>query len=137
MAKRLSVVDAERCTGCQLCMFACSRRFGAGGTSRSSIRVRSAGGIERGFVVVVCRACSTPPCLKVCPVDAISQRPSGGVVVDLSACIGCHRCEEACPFKAVMWDYAINKPMICIHCGYCAQFCPFNVIALEEVGGRG
>jgi len=136
VVKRLSIIDVERCTGCQLCMFACSRRSGVGGMGQSRILVRSAGGIERGFVVVVCRACLTPPCLKVCPVDAISQRPGGGVIVDPSTCIGCHRCEEACPFGAVMWDQAMNKPMICFHCGYCSQFCPFKVIALEEVTTR-
>ena len=26
MTKRLSAVDADKCTGCQSCMFACSRR---------------------------------------------------------------------------------------------------------------
>ena len=34
MAKRLAVVDAERCVGCQECMFACARRFGEGGLAK-------------------------------------------------------------------------------------------------------
>ena len=28
MAKRLSVLDVNRCVGCQACMFACVRRLG-------------------------------------------------------------------------------------------------------------
>jgi ferredoxin len=50
MAKRLSVIDAERCVGCQSCMFACVRRMGEGGLA-SCIGVHSAGGVRRGFVI--------------------------------------------------------------------------------------
>ena len=39
--KRLSVVDAERCVGCQCCMFACSRRTNSHGLSEACIGVRS------------------------------------------------------------------------------------------------
>ena len=67
---RLNVIDTDRCVGCQVCMFACSRVHGQPGLGRERISVRSAGGMERGFVVVVCRACSEPPCAAVCPNDA-------------------------------------------------------------------
>ena len=97
--KRLEVIDSERCVGCQLCMFACNRRFGSGGLAKSAIRVRSTGGIEKGFVVVVCRACKDPPCAKTCPVDALRLREGGGVILDSSKCIGCGRCVEACPIE--------------------------------------
>jgi len=52
---RITIVDAERCVGCQLCMFACVRRGGKGGLLDSSILIRSIGGLERGFRVIVCR----------------------------------------------------------------------------------
>ncbi|MCX8176661.1 MAG: [Fe-S]-binding protein, partial [Candidatus Bathyarchaeota archaeon] len=65
--KRLVSVDVDLCVGCQCCMFACNRRFGEAGISKSAIRVVSAGGVERGFVVIVCRACLDPPCARVCP----------------------------------------------------------------------
>ncbi|MHC1586215.1 MAG: 4Fe-4S dicluster domain-containing protein, partial [Candidatus Hecatellaceae archaeon] len=68
--RRLRVVEVDLCVGCQCCMFACNRRFGEAGLSKSAIRVRSAGGFERGFVVQVCRACEDPPCARVCPVEA-------------------------------------------------------------------
>ena len=97
--KRLEVIDSERCVGCQLCMFACNRRFGSGGLAKSAIRVRSSGGIERGFVVIVCRACNDPPCLRTCPVDALKLRDGGGVILDSTICIGCGRCAEACPME--------------------------------------
>ncbi len=132
MGKRLRVVDVERCVDCLLCAFACARRFGGGGLAKSAIAVRSVGGMERGFVVVVCRACEDPPCLAVCPVGAI-RKVEVGVRVDADRCIGCGMCVEACVIGAVQWDAAERKPVICVHCGLCAQFCPHGVLAHEEV----
>lgn len=133
MAKRLSVIDIDRCVGCQSCVFACTRRMGQGGTSESRITVHSAGGMRRGFVVVVCRACADPPCAQVCPTDALRPREEGGVRFESRLCIGCEHCVEACPLGAVFWDAEQGKPQICIYCGYCAPYCPYDVLALEQI----
>jgi len=132
MSKRLALIDGDRCVGCQSCMFACVRRTGEAGLADARIAVRSDGGIERGFVVIVCRACPDPQCLKVCPADALELREGGGVKLAEEKCLGCRRCVEACPLQAVFWDDDTNKPAICVHCGYCAKFCPHGVLALEE-----
>jgi carbon-monoxide dehydrogenase iron sulfur subunit len=134
MPKRLSVVDVDRCVGCQCCMFACARRLGQGGLAASCIGVRSAGGIRKGFTVVVCRACPDPPCARVCPTDALRPREGGGVRLDAALCIGCGNCVEACPFGAVFWDREQQKPLICVYCGYCVPYCPYDVLAHEEIG---
>ena len=133
MAKRLAIVDSERCVGCQSCMFACTRRLGEGGLASSSIWVRSAGGIRKGFVVVVCRACVNPPCARVCPTEALLMRAGGGVRLKAELCIGCHNCAEACPFGAVFWNDEDDKPQICVYCGYCASYCPYEVLETEEL----
>lgn len=130
--RRVEVVDAEKCVGCQCCMFACSRRFGEGGLAHSRIYVRSAGGMERGFVVVVCRACEDAPCARVCPTSAI-ERKARGVRFVPSRCTGCGHCREACTIGAIFWDEQRNKPMICIYCGYCTSFCPHGVLRMEEL----
>ena len=131
---RLSIADTERCVGCQSCMFACARRQGDAGLAETCIGVRSIGGMERGFVVIVCRACVEPPCAKVCPTGALKARKGGGVLLDASKCIGCEHCRDACILGAVFWDDEINKPMICVHCGYCVQFCPHGVLKLDKRG---
>ncbi len=138
MVKRLAVVDVNRCVGCQACMFACSRRFGEGGLANSCIGVHSAGGVRKGYVVVVCRACQNPPCARVCPTDALIVRENGdgqgaGVRLKADLCIGCGNCVEACPFGAVLWNQHEDKPQICVYCGYCEPFCPYGVIKMEEL----
>lgn len=133
MAKRLSVLDADRCVGCQLCVFACGRRHGQGGLAGSGIWVRSAGGMRKGFVVIVCRACAEPSCASVCPVDALEVRAGGGVRLHPELCIGCHNCVDACPFGAAIWDATAEKPQICTYCGYCANYCAYDVLALKDI----
>jgi len=135
MVKRLAVIDVDLCVGCQSCMFACSRRFVDAGLASSAILVKSVGGVERGFTVIVCRACKDPPCARVCPVDALDIRVGGGVILDASKCIGCGFCTEACPYGAIFWNEEQNKPIVCVYCGYCADYCPYDVIALEDIGG--
>ncbi|MEM2905925.1 MAG: 4Fe-4S binding protein [Candidatus Bathyarchaeia archaeon] len=116
-------------------MFACARRYGLGGLGKACILATSTGGIERGFTVIVCRACPDPPCVKVCPTSALTPRVGGGVHLSLGKCIACHNCERACPFKAIFWDNELDKPAVCVYCGFCASFCPYGVIAHEEVRG--
>ncbi len=132
MAKRLSVVDVDRCVGCQLCVFACARRDGHGGTEGARIDVRSAGGMRRGFVVIVCRACDDPPCARACPTGALVRRDGGGVRLDGSLCTACGACIAACPFGAIGVD-ADGKPLVCVYCGICARYCPHDVLALEDI----
>ncbi len=133
MPKRLFVLDADHCVGCQLCVFACARRPGVGGLSGTGIWVRSAGGIRKGFVVTACRACAEPSCARVCPVDALEIRPEGGVRLHPELCIGCRNCVGACPFGAAIWDAATERPTICTGCGYCVDYCAYGVLSLREL----
>lgn len=132
MLRRLSVIDIDRCVGCQACMFACSRRLGRGGLADSCIHVKSAGGFRKGFTAIVCHACPEAPCARVCPTDALSFREGGGVKLKPDLCIGCENCVEACPFGAVLWNSIENKPQICVHCGYCVPYCPYDVLVMEK-----
>ncbi|MGP3702400.1 MAG: 4Fe-4S binding protein [Candidatus Bathyarchaeota archaeon] len=128
------ISDVDLCVGCQCCMFACNRRFGEAGLSKSAIMVKSAGGFERGFVVIVCRACLDPLCVRVCPTKALIAREDGGVVLRVDKCIGCKNCVSACGVNAIFWDEENGKPVVCTYCGYCVDFCPYGVLKLESIG---
>ena len=117
-------------------MFACSSRLGFTGFEKSAIWIASSGGVEKGFTVVVCRACNDPPCARACPEDALLVRRDGGVFLKPERCIGCGHCVEACDIGAIRMDEDSQKPIVCVYCGYCAQFCPHKVITLEEVNVR-
>ncbi|MBN1829667.1 MAG: 4Fe-4S binding protein [Deltaproteobacteria bacterium] len=133
---RLAVLETEKCVGCQMCMFACSRRQDVAGLTKSCIGVRSIGGMEKGFMVIVCRACVDPPCARVCPTSALTLREGGGVSLIEEKCIGCGHCSDACLIGAIFWDVENNKPMICIHCGFCVNFCPHKVLGLDKKEGN-
>ena len=133
-SQRLALLDVNRCVGCQLCMYACTRRFGEAGYGKSAILIKSVGGFERGFTVVVCRACEDPPCARACPEEALIVRPGGGVLLRPNLCTGCGLCREACIIGAVFWDEENNKPIICTQCGYCVNYCPHGVLGVEEIG---
>jgi Fe-S-cluster-containing dehydrogenase component len=108
-------------------------RYGDGGLERSALIVKSLGGFERGFAVVVCRACEDPPCAASCPEGALIVREHGGVRLLSSKCTGCMICISACSLGAIFWDREKGKPIVCTYCGICAKHCPHNVLIVEEV----
>lgn len=134
ISKKLRIPHRERCIGCFLCMWACTRtRFHEWSLEKSAIRVRIIGGDEGNFSLRVCHACLDPPCARACPEGALRLRPGGGVLVVEKKCNGCGKCRAACGLNAIQWNLDTNKPVICIHCGSCVEFCPHGVLAIEEV----
>jgi carbon-monoxide dehydrogenase iron sulfur subunit len=134
--KVIEIINLDQCVGCQLCMYACSRRFGDAGLAHTAMMVQSAYDFERGFIVTVCRGCEDPPCASVCPTNALISRKGIGVTLKPQLCIGCKNCVNACTLNAVFWDVGKNKPIICVYCGNCAEICPHGVIELQEKGRK-
>lgn len=98
------VCDAEKCTGCELCVYACSFRYGKSFSSmKSMIKVVHLHPLLH--LAVSCYHCKDPDCLRVCPTKALSQSEEIGVIqIDREKCTACGWCVKACPYGAMDLD---------------------------------
>ncbi len=104
-------VDRQRCTGCGKCVGTCPKELIELLPEDNRVHVR----------------CANP--LRGKAVGAVCSR----------GCIGCRRCEKACPFGAMAMDGALARidPAPCTSCGVCATVCPTGAIEdLVEVRYR-
>lgn len=117
------VIDNDVCWGCDTCELACKQENNPPEGSRW-IQVRTKGvqkingKLKLTYSPARCLQCSKPPCKEACPVDAISQRPDGIVLIDPEACIGCKACIEACPFGVMQFNSekgVAEKCHLCYH----------------------
>jgi len=130
---KLKAVNIERCIGCYSCAFACSRFwFNSLSVTKAALKVRTHGGIEGGYVVIVCHACMDPPCVRACKTGALIERSGGGVILKPELCNGCGNCVKACIIGVLAMDPDSNVPVVCTHCGYCVKYCPHGVLALAR-----
>jgi Fe-S-cluster-containing dehydrogenase component len=133
MGKILKAEGMNKCIGCFSCMLVCSSVNQKNHSiTKSSIVIKTSGGIEGKFFSTVCLGCiSEIACVEACPSNALEPRQGGGVLLNKDNCIGCKRCVEACIAKAVFFDEETKKPIICKHCGVCVKFCPHECLEME------
>ena len=124
-------VDVRRCTGCFTCVLACEDyRRDATGTPLRRVLEHDSGSWwqdERGrwqqdcrayYVSVACNHCDRPLCVQACPTGAMHRDGQGLVVVDVAHCVGCGRCEHACPYHAPHVSPTTRR---CVKCDGCAS----------------
>jgi len=137
MPSRIKVANPNRCIGCFSCMLACSRtNVNSVSLIDSAIDIRTSGGLESAFVIIVCRACHDPPCARACPTGALTPRDGGGVVFNKDLCDGGKSCAQACAHACLPGAIHFNRsgmPLICTHCGVCSKFCSHDVLELIKV----
>jgi anaerobic dimethyl sulfoxide reductase subunit B (iron-sulfur subunit) len=74
------------------------------------------------YLILPCCHCENPPCVRVCPVDAILKRETDGiVVVDQEKCVGQDECGGPC-LKACPWDAEKGQQTICV------EACPMHAL---------
>ena len=80
--------------------------------------------------------------MEACPVDAISKRTDGIVVIDEENCIGCGECIEVCPFSVIGIDphkEVAQKCNLCVHRvekgiePACVTVCEANAIHFGDI----
>ncbi|MDC9715417.1 MAG: 4Fe-4S dicluster domain-containing protein [Gammaproteobacteria bacterium] len=135
------------CIGCRACEIACKDKNGlAAGPRFRRVQYVEGGIYPKVFaykVNVSCNHCGEPACLPACPTGAIFKRRKDGVVdIDSTLCIGCRRCEAACPYGAPQFDVASNTVKKCNMCvdeldagrdPYCVSACMMRVLDVGPI----
>jgi uncharacterized repeat protein (TIGR04076 family) len=132
-------VDPEACTGCRACETVCAfihtKSFNG---EKARIKINK-DEIEGEDIPYVCRQCGDAPCVKACPVNALSRDPNtNAILVDEAACIGCYKCAKACPFDAITFTEN-DTALICDLCEgeiECVKRCPTEALKFDNKGGR-
>lgn len=135
------------CIGCRACEIACKDKNGLPPGPRFRRVMYVEGGsfpeVYAYKVNVSCNHCAEPACLPTCPTGAIWKRSADGIVdIDSTLCIGCRRCEAACPYGAPqfdVYDNVIKKCNMCvdeIEAGrkpYCVAACMMRVLDVGPI----
>jgi carbon-monoxide dehydrogenase iron sulfur subunit len=132
---RLRFQERNLCAGCLSCQTTCSlRSVGLVGPESPRIRIE-VGPFSGDNTARYCRQCEHPKCMESCTAGAIVRDDQTGIVSILSEiCDACGVCVEACPFGAMFWDSASDRPFKCDLCGgdpACVKACNFEVLVYE------
>ena len=117
------LIDITLCIGCNSCQAACKQanNLPEGDEQRLSATAYTALEEHDGvFVRRMCQHCETPTCVSVCPVGALEKTPEGPVIYDVTKCIGCRYCMQACPFQVPRYQWGSTYPRM-QKCDFCCD----------------
>lgn len=123
------LIDLDICTGCQVCVTACSMENNNAITGEEEVAYGRGDywmfiqrywtgkypEIKPSFQPVMCQQCGRAPCEPVCPTFASVHSESEKINVQVyNRCIGTRYCANNCPYHARIFnwfDYPIPEPM--------------------------
>lgn len=127
------VTHPERCNNCGDCETVCVKRHSSlTSPELSCIKILCMSEKDDFFFPIACKQCENPPCLAICPKEAIYRDDQiNRVLIDRTRCVGCSMCVTACPFGAVKVDKRKAKSYKCDLCNgdpECVKVCePFAI----------
>ena len=135
---KMILIDSEKCVGCHNCALACSfSKEQLFSPAKACITTYWSYGAGRN-VPMMCQHCASPPCMDVCPMEAISRNEdTGAIVIDPDRCIGCKMCMVVCPFGAVTWDADSKRMIKCDLCDggpECVRHCLYGALTWVDAG---
>lgn len=115
MPKYGMVIDLQKCVGCGACALACKTenntqdRAGGQTFNWADFVYKEEGkfpNVKFAAMPVLCNHCTDAPCVKACPVKpkAMFKTPDGITMHNDERCIGCQRCQKACPYSSTNAD---------------------------------
>ena len=101
------VIDLSRCKNLRKCQEACNHMHNVhpGQNWIKVHKMQDADNTSPYWQPSTCMHCDSPPCVKVCPVDATFKRQDGIVLIDNNRCIGCRFCMAACPYSTRVFNW--------------------------------
>ncbi|RLE69363.1 MAG: 4Fe-4S dicluster domain-containing protein [Thermoprotei archaeon] len=131
------IYDRNKCTGCMMCMIACSyKHFGVVDLNKSLRQINYS--IEDGYYCAYCVHCDDPMCMASCPSNAIYiDEKNGWVLKNQYKCIGCKNCVYACPYSNPWYDEVNGVTWKCDFCDgnpECVRVCPSNATVIVTRG---
>ena len=115
MPKFGMVIDLQKCVGCGACALACKtenntqNRANGQSFNWADYLIETSGtfpNVQYENMPVLCNHCSEAACVDACPVTpkAMYKGDDNITMHNIDRCIGCRRCQSACPYS----DYTVD-----------------------------
>lgn len=109
------VIDLRKCVGCGACAIACKSENNTSDRSNGQTHnwadflIETEGEfpeVRHTVIPVLCNHCSKAACVEVCPTEpkAMYKSEDGITMHNEDRCIGCQRCQYACPYSVLDVD---------------------------------
>jgi Fe-S-cluster-containing dehydrogenase component len=146
MPKYGMVIDLQKCVGCGACALACKTENNTQDRAKgqtfnwADYQMKAEGKFPKTkFEVkpVLCNHCTDAPCVKACPVTpkAMHKHENGMTIHNMERCIGCRKCQNACPYSSADVDKSGAQYSVISFNDFSDEVQPFYKDKKEVVAG--